>query len=621
VDPEIEQSFVLLRASWSVDQARPICRANRSADHVIVYDTREADQYFLYSLADAERQLELAESEQTVAAVLASGHLEPTPTIALHAAEAPQGPAVVVDDGRLVGFVRRRVVTRGPTRGPASRPSTAAKGEAAGQSERSVEAEFPDSVQAGATESLLVMIRVGPASAAGLAIDLAAGEVIDIVVQPRKGFVIEGPSEGALKVPTADESLPLQFKLRAIDEGDGRINVFAFHRGQPLGMIDLRPSITAPSATEASGSKPTRRRRARKLAAPASAVPDLSMLVEERSYGDRIEYLIRLTAPDLDLNLKSFGPLKLRSEPERFFDEFFSDIEGMPIDGPQAQASARKKLETKGAYLFDVLFPQDMKEQLWSVRDRITSVVVQSEEPWIPWELCRLQGREDGRTVDGPFLAEAYAITRWMPGIPIKRQLSLKDIALVVPDDSGLPLAAAERDYVLSLAGRGHRVTSIPATYVEVQSGLAAGQYDAWHFTGHGAARTNSSDRASIYLQAQEELTPLDLSGTAANLGVANPLVFLNACQVGRGGMSLTGIGGWARRFMEAGAGAFIGTYWSVYDTPAFEFAKRLYEELLKGSGIGNAVRDARLAIRDQGDPTWLAYTVFGDPSAAVAAR
>jgi hypothetical protein len=33
---------------------------------------------------------------------------------------------------------------------------------------------------------------------------------------------------------------------------------------------------------------------------------------------------------------------------------------------------------------------------------------------------------------------------------------------------------------------------------------------------------------------------------------------------------------------------------------------------------IGDAVREARAAVRAGGDPTWLAYTVFADPLARV---
>jgi CHAT domain-containing protein len=102
-------------------------------------------------------------------------------------------------------------------------------------------------------------------------------------------------------------------------------------------------------------------------------------------------------------------------------------------------------------------------------------------------------------------------------------------------------------------------------------------------------------------------------------MGVPRPFVFINACQVGRAGMALTGIGGWARRFLEAGASAFVGAYWSVYDEPAYKFAKELYAKLLGGTPIGEAVRESRNAIRTKGDATWLAYTVFADPLAVVA--
>lgn len=103
-------------------------------------------------------------------------------------------------------------------------------------------------------------------------------------------------------------------------------------------------------------------------------------------------------------------------------------------------------------------------------------------------------------------------------------------------------------------------------------------------------------------------------------MGLPHPLVFFNACQVGRGGMALTGIGGWARRFVQVGAGAFIGAYWSVYDEAAYAFSKEVYKRLLEGTPIGDAVREARAAVRGDGDPTWLAYTVFADPLASVEA-
>ena len=232
------------------------------------------------------------------------------------------------------------------------------------------------------------------------------------------------------------------------------------------------------------------------------------------------------------------------------------------------QRIAEQRLEGKGTYLFTTLLPQELQQLLWSLRSRIQSVLVQSEEPWIPWELCKLQGQEHEHTVGGPFLCEAFAMARWLLGTPMKPRLNLKNMAIVVPGNSGLSYAQDEQKYLLSLAGEKRQVKRVPARFLELREALASGLYDGWHFTGHGGFHEANPNRSVMYLEDQEEFTPEDLSGVVSDLGRAKPVVFLNACQIGRSAMSLTDIGGWSRQFLHAGAGAFIGAYWSVYDEP-----------------------------------------------------
>ena len=279
---------------------------------------------------------------------------------------------------------------------------------------------------------------------------------------------------------------------------------------------------------------------------------------------------------------------------------------------------AEQRLAAKGASLFASLLPADLQQLLWSLHSRIQSVQVQSEEPWIPWELCKLCGQENGRAVEGPFMCEGFALTRWLPGIALKPHLRLKNLAVVVPADSGLAFAASEQDYLLSLANGGRQVRRIPATFLDVRAALASGVYDGWHFSGHGGFRGSDPNRSAISLENQETLTPEDLSGVVTNLGRAKPVVFFNACQIGRSAMSLTDIGGWAKQFLHAGAGAFIGAYWSIYDKPAADFAQAFYNRLLTGMPIGKVTQEARKVIQSDGDPTWLAYTVFATPLATV---
>jgi hypothetical protein len=57
-----------------------------------------------------------------------------------------------------------------------------------------------------------------------------------------------------------------------------------------------------------------------------------------------------------------------------------------------------------------------------------------------------------------------------------------------------------------------------------------------------------------------------------------------------------------------------------VTDDLAVTFASTFYARLDAGATIATAARDARVVIRDTGHPTWLAYTVFADPGATLAA-
>ena len=97
--------------------------------------------------------------------------------------------------------------------------------------------------------------------------------------------------------------------------------------------------------------------------------------------------------------------------------------------------------------------------------------------------------------------------------------------------------------------------------------------------------------------------------------------MFLNACRTDGQAPLYTTVEGWAASFLRAGAGAFIGSLWEVVDTSASTYAQEFYQAAIGGDTLGEAARRARDAIRDNpGDPTWLAYTFYGDPAATVNA-
>lgn len=358
--------------------------------------------------------------------------------------------------------------------------------------------------------------------------------------------------------------------------------------------------------------------------APGQLVPDLEISIGLgwREHEKRIEYHLSAFDPGLELNKEPFASDPLRSEPRAYLADLFGAVESLRLDSADDREIAALKMESKGADLLQKLVPRDLQRKLWSLRDRVATVLVQTDEETtpIPWELLRLRDA-DGVGDDGPFLCEAFELTRWLPRVPWVTRFPLGRPALVAPSSSGLKSASRERDDLRDLLGRHGRLAEyVPAQFRALRRHLASGVHGSWHFTGHGLAReTQDADQWQLGLDGKEPFRPEDLQ--AGVLRTVKPLVFLNACRTGRHGLSLTAVGGWSSRFLTAGAGAFVGCHWSVPDDRAAEFAVDFYRRFLEGAPLGRAMREARLELRRRhaGDPTWLAYTLFAHPLAAVA--
>jgi formylglycine-generating enzyme required for sulfatase activity len=343
-----------------------------------------------------------------------------------------------------------------------------------------------------------------------------------------------------------------------------------------------------------------------------STDPDLLLIVtlETLANGRRVlRYLTKTREPG-PLYLESFESQPFRNHPEEHFADLFRDITWT------RPTQIREWLVGRGAQLCEELLPKELRLRLWDQRDAVRTLQIHSDELWIPWELLRFQDHADPAA--GLFLVEAFGVTRWPFGLPQVLDLPLRRIALVVPRDSCLPSVTAERESVQGLGGQVREVVEIPARFEAVQGALASGLYEGFHFAGHGLDWGGGRRRWSILLEDSEQLDPEHLYGPARQLGRGRPLVFLNACHSGRGATSLTGMGGLASAFLKAGAAAFIGSHWELTDSQATHFAKAFYRHVLAGEEIGEAVRGARLELRDRfpESPGWLAYAVFAHPLA-----
>ncbi len=222
-------------------------------------------------------------------------------------------------------------------------------------------------------------------------------------------------------------------------------------------------------------------------------------------------------------------------------------------------------------------------------------------------------------------------ITRWLMGAgkngwPPESITVRKDgCRYVIPDyhqtSFALPAAAEEAGFL----EKHFNATRVSPEQQAVRDLIAEpGSFDLLHFACHGQSEQESIGHSALLLNGIAGRNPYEperftetLAASFSDLeapGGNRPLVTVNACQTGRSGYKLTGIGGFANAFLNGGAGAFIGALWSVGDAPARTFIETLYTAMIDGSNLSEAAIKARKAARKAGDATWLAYVVYGHP-------
>lgn len=475
--------------------------------------------------------------------------------------------------------------------------------------------ELPTQVVLGKEVALLAQIVDELTGTTTLPMQVRTGEEIAIVVQPRSGF--EVIDSNSAKLTVQDElttGLPVRIRLRATELGPASILVYAFRGQVAIGSITLTAEVV--KSRSETGSSVT------DLPVPghSGAIPaDLSLVIVRDPVPTTPTLTFILMSKDLTINLRNFGPHQIDIDPVEYFTAAFDDIEA---NVGNSNFSATNRIHDLGAKLFEKAFPQDLQQLLWGLKERLATIVVQTTDPWVPWELCLLSGTDaDGVIQEDGYFCEKFQLTRWIPQVPLHGTLTASSIGFIAPRDSALPSQKAEVAMLEGLSTDARHVERIPATTDKVLEALTAARYDVIHFSGHGTPnRPTTASPSRLQLSGDNDISPDSITGKVRNLGRRQPLVFLNACRLGRQSMDLHGLGGWASAMLDSGAAGFVGTHWNVTDDLAAEFAKTFYGELLAGATVGAAAQHARTAIRRTDDPTWLAYAVYALPSAVVTA-
>jgi CHAT domain len=306
--------------------------------------------------------------------------------------------------------------------------------------------------------------------------------------------------------------------------------------------------------------------------------------------------------------------------PEKYRESLMRRIREIAADPPPA---GDDRLERIGSHIFDDLFPDLLKVEYANFRDKIETLWITSDEPWIPWELVRPYSAD----YSDDFLAAKFHLTRWHGEIEPKPRFDISHIAWIeagtVENEAVLESAAGECSHLAQLA-REHSVRDLGSREAnrETIRQLFSQEQDIqlWHVAAHGRLGVQDPARNAIVLHGgrweADDLTGDDKTA----IGKARPLVFFNACLVAQQDFTFGELAGWPAAWLKSRCGAFLGPQWSLDSDLAAVFSRAFYDALAEHETLGIAASRARAAVRKAAptDPAWLSYAVYGNPNAVV---
>jgi serine/threonine protein kinase len=413
-----------------------------------------------------------------------------------------------------------------------------------------------------------------------------------------------GDLDQDLHVPFAADSEMIRFGFRADRVGLHTVVTRAFAGGTCLAELSLQISVETSVAMEDG------RPRNAPMPGLAAEPGEVTLQVSRTGNGG---YSFQLLS-------EALYPVvlveRLAGDPTQVVRKIAAELMKMSAgQSPYATAAhARDRLRALGSELWGDVVPEAIRRQFWAQRDRITLFTIASDMDTIPWELIYPVDldNEDG------FLVEQFPVVRRVYGQGRARVLRLDSGAGFIVPPRAPANAMAEVDAVRHILSASVIDRGVESGLTQVMEFLGA-MPSVLHFAGHNAF---TEERGSLISLDGGPLLPDDLAYVRQKRAFAavSPLVFLNGCRTAGEVAGFAQMNGWANQFMGAGAGAFIGSLWAVRSSSAKLFAEEFYRQLVtRRQSLGLASLLARKAIAaDSGDPTRLAYTVYGNPAASV---
>ncbi|MET0781839.1 MAG: CHAT domain-containing protein, partial [Microbacterium sp.] len=423
------------------------------------------------------------------------------------------------------------------------------------------------------------------------------------------------------------------FSLEAVDLGVGEVTIVVRQGHEtPLATLRLTPQIVAGAAADGAAT-------ANADAVPpdpaVTALPTIS--IDESLAGGEATLDIAVQIGDLIERgaQRKIDKAVVVADTYEQISTLCARLRNEPDPGERMRVGL-DELRAIGVGLARKLFSRQVREFLWKHIDELDHLVIQTTGEFdIPWEIVYIS--DPGDTVDGKdvnldqFLGMRGA-TRWVYNTALPTRVT-------VGRGRAMYLCPSYRDRRLSLGftfGEGKLVRSVFKAKV-VRPGDAASMtkvisdgFDLLHFGGHGVWTATPPDQRLLLARYRKTgVLPDGSSYSATDLrrdmparamvdtNAPAPMVFLNACDVGRLDTSSPGLGGFPEAFLRGGVGVLVGCCWAVDDKIAGRFVHDFYDAL-KTTDLAGAVSRARRNSLENADLSGLAYVAYAHPHTTV---
>ena len=508
----------------------------------------------------------------------------PMPEVVIAAADGPPPDTVVVDGGGPIAvippplppmsldeIVVRQQQQEQQERPPGERgPAQADRAEDAGVRAH-LTAQMADRVKLGVTVTVSCTLSRDDVvvNAGGMQGFFKADPKRDVVIQliPMVNAEIVGEGRVSVAMPKPGEIEPMFFDFKPTQLGSCEVWVVARQKELPLLSLSLKVVVEA----ELSGVPTTRPAEGSVAVGPRTESERAQLLtIYETVDGNKVRYEYDMFDESLGISTTGVSPPDL-GDREEYVKGLFAEIEAVKPKSEEDANNFLENLQDIGSNLFTQLFPENLQRELWKHRNDLKRLVVRSTEPFIPWELIHLKDPDAAARPRDPLFLGQLGLVRWLnlpkvgflPTTLRRRHGRVRSLCAKYGNPFTTTLAQIEEEE--KFLRDKLDATPVDPTEGALRDLLNEGNFDIFHFAGHGLAKQDGFKQTVIQLgdvkQADGRFKDISFSdeNVKANAalnkdGSGGPLVFLNACQVGQANIELEA---WvaAQAFLGGGAG------------------------------------------------------------------